>query len=101
VDGSARLVLELALPPGARTGDSPHDARVSFRPEGWRDYWVSSPDLPEGAVVIDHLDLSGPIPRIVGRFALPLCFTPTPVHMPDPARCLPASGRFDTQLVQD
>ena len=100
VDDPARLVLEFALPPGARTGDQPHDARISFRPDGFRDYWVSPPEFPEGAVVIDHLELSGPSPRIAGRFRVSLCFTPTPIHLPDPAHCLPASGRFDTALVQ-
>lgn len=100
-DGPARLVLELAFPPGARTGDAPHDARISFRPDGWRDYWTSPPDLPVDAIAVDHLDLSGPDPRIVGRFAVPLCFTPSPLHTPDAARCVQASGRFDTALVRD
>ncbi len=44
-DGVATLVLELALPPGARTIDAPHDARISFRPDGWQDYWVSPLDF--------------------------------------------------------
>jgi hypothetical protein len=101
-DGLARLVVELALPPrGSQTPDVPHDARISFRPDGWRDYWVSPLEYREGSVVIDHIDLSGPSPRIAGRFQMPLCFTPTPVHMPDTARCLPASGWFDTALVRD
>ncbi len=101
VDGPARLVVELSLPPGARTGDTAHDARISFRPEGWRDYWVSPAAFPEGALVIEHLDLSGRAPRIAGRFAVPLCYTVTPVAAPDPARCRPATGRFDTPLVPD
>lgn len=100
-DGPARLVLELAFPPGARTGAGPHDARISFRPDGWQNYWVSPPDLPIDAVTVDHLDLSGPDPRIVGRFVVPLCFTPSPLHTPDAARCVEASGRFDTALVRD
>lgn len=100
-DGPSRLVLELSLPPGARTGDAPHDARISFRPDGWRDHWVSPPEFPEGAVVIDFLDLSGPSPRIAGRFSTPLCFTPSPMRTPDLTRCLPASGRFETALVRD
>lgn len=100
-DGFATLVLELALPPGARTGDAPHDARIGFRPDGWRDYWVSPPNFPAGAIVIDYLDLSSQTPEISGRFAVPLCYTATPVHAPDPARCLPASGRFSTALVRD
>lgn len=100
-DGPARLVLELAFPPGARTGDAPHDARISFRPDGWRDYWVSPHDLPDGAIAVDHLDLSGPDPRIAGRFAVPLCFTPSPLHTPDTERCVEAAGRFDTALVRD
>ncbi len=100
-DGIATLVLELALPPGARTGDAPHDARISFRPEGWRDYWVSPVEFPAGAIVIDHLDLSSQTPEISGHFAVPLCYTATPIHAPDPARCLPASGRFSTALVRD
>jgi len=100
-DGPGRLVVELSLPPGARTGDRPHDARISFRPDGWRDYWVSPPDFPAGGVAIDHLELSGPEPRISGRFTVSICFTHGPVHQPDPDRCLPASGRFDTPLVRD
>lgn len=99
--GSARLVVEMSLRPAARTGDQPHDARISYRPDGWRDYWVSPPDFPEGALVIDHLDLSGPSPRIAGHFAVSLCFTPTPLHTPDLTNCLPASGRFDTALARE
>ncbi|MCC5968911.1 MAG: hypothetical protein JJU15_03090 [Pararhodobacter sp.] len=101
VQGQARLVLELALPPGARTGDAPHDARISYRPDGFRDYWVSPSDVPEGAVIVELLDLSGPSPRISGQFSVPLCFTRTPVHMPDLSRCLPAHGQFDTALMRD
>jgi len=100
-DGQARLVLELSLPPGAAAGSAPHDARILFRPDGFRDYWVSPPVFPEGAVAIDNLDLSGRAPRIAGRFEVPLCFTPSPLHVPDPARCLPASGRFSTELAAD
>lgn len=99
--GPARLVLEISLPPGAQTGDQPRDARISFRPDGWRDYWVSPPNFPEGALRIDQLDLSGPSPRIVGHFAVPLCFTPTPLHTPDLTNCLPASGRFETALARE
>jgi hypothetical protein len=101
VAGPARLVVELSLPPGARSGDQPHDARISFRPDGWRDYWVTPPDLPAGAVILDHIDLSGSEPRIAGWFAAPLCLTRSPVHTPDPERCLPASGRFATPLARD
>ena len=100
-DGVATLALEFSLPPGARTGDAPHDARISFRPEGWRDYWVSPLDFPAGAVVITHLDLSSQAPEISGHFAVPLCYTATPIHAPDPERCLPATGRFTTVLVRD
>jgi len=100
-DGRERMVVELSLPPGARTGDQPHDARISFRPDGWRDYWVSPPEVLSGGVMIEHLDLTGPNPRIAGHFALALCFTRSPVHQPDPGSCIPASGRFDTPLVRD
>ncbi|WP_349371977.1 hypothetical protein [Salinarimonas sp.] len=100
-DGRARLVLELSLPPGARAGDAVHDARILYRPDGFRDYWASPPVFPEGAIVIDDLDLSGRAPRIAGRFAAPLCFTASPMTTPDPSRCRPASGRFSTDLVRD
>ena len=100
-DGPARLVLELAFPPGARSGDAPHDARISYRPQGWRDYWVSPPAFPPGAVRVEHLDLSGPSPRITGSFALALCATATPMQQPDLTRCRTVSGRFDTPLVPD
>ena len=100
-DGPARLVLELSLPPAARMGDAPHDARISFRPEGWRDYWVSPLEFPHGAVSISHLDLSGPAPRIAGVFEVPLCFIQSPLHAPDLARCSDARGQFDTSLIPD
>ena len=100
-DGPARLVLELSLPPGALAGDDPYAARISFRPDGWRDYWVSPPELSGAAVSVELLDLAGPAPRIAGRFAAPLCFTASPMHPPDPARCRPAAGRFATPLVPD
>ncbi len=100
-DGSARLVVELSFPPAARTGDTPHAARISYRPDGWRDYWVSLPDKPKGAITIEHLDLSGPAPRIRGAFAVILCFTKSPVHSADLTRCHPATGAFDTALVPD
>lgn len=99
--GPSRLVLELSLPPAARTGDAPHDARISFRPDGFRDYWVSPLAFPDGAVAVDLLDLSSPSPRIAGRFAVPLCFTASPLAVPDETRCLPAAGRFETALVRD
>ena len=99
--GPARLVLEMSLPPGARAGDAPYAARISFRPDGWRDYWVSPPGQPRVAVRIEQVDLAGPAPRIAGSFEAPLCFTPTPLHPPDPATCRTASGRFATPLVPD
>lgn len=100
-DGPARLVLEFALPTDARPGDSPLDARISFRPDGWREYWVSLPLFPAGAVTIEHLDLSGPAPRIAGRAVLSLCLAASPLHPPDPARCAPAILRFDTAVLPD
>lgn len=93
-DGPARLVLELSLLPGARTGDASCAARISFRLDGWRDYWVTPPERSGAAVSVEELDLSGPAPCIAGRFAAPLCFIATPLHLPDPARCRPAARRF-------
>lgn len=101
VAGPEQLVLELALPPRARQGDQPHDARILYLPDGWRDYWTSPPDFPEGGVVVTHLVLSGPAPRITGYFAVPLCFTKGPTQVPDLSRCQSATGRFDTPLTQD
>ncbi|MGJ3264666.1 MAG: hypothetical protein ACFE0R_15670 [Salinarimonas sp.] len=99
--GPARLVLEIALPPGSSTGAAPHDARILYRPDGFRDYWVSPTPFPEGAIAIERLDLAAATPRIAGRFEAPLCFTASPMHLPDPARCVTVSGRFDTPLVHD
>lgn len=101
VAGPARLVLELALPPRARQGDQPHDARILYQPDGWRDYWTSPPDFPEGGVVVTHLALSSPAPRIAGYFAVPLYFTKDPTHASDLSQCQSATGRFDTPLTQD
>jgi len=101
VEGAARVVLELALPPRARQGDQPHDARIMYQPQGWRDYWSSPPDFPEGGVVVSRLDLSGHTPRIAGHFDVPLCFTKSPTHTPDLTQCQPATGHFDIALTPD
>lgn len=98
VVGPARLAIELALPPG---GDRPHDARIMFRPDGYRDYWLSPLVFPDDGVVIDDLTLSGADARISGRFETPLCFTATALTLPDPARCDLARGQFQTGLHSD
>lgn len=96
---TGRIILEIAFPPRARQGDQPHDARILFQPDGWRNYWTSPPDFPAGGVVITALDLSGPAPRIAGHFSVLLCFTQSPIHTPDLAQCKPATGRFETRLT--
>lgn len=98
VAGAARLVVQLSLPPG---GSVPHDARILFLPEGWRDYWVSPLVFPEGGVVLEALALSGTAPRIAGRFDVDLCFTRSPMHLPDMDKCHRASGEFATALVAE
>jgi len=98
VAGPARLAIELSLPPG---GDNPHDARIMFRPDGYRDYWLSPLAFPKGGVVIDDLTFSGPDARISGRFETPLCFTATALTLPDPANCDLARGQFQTGLQPD
>jgi hypothetical protein len=100
-DGAARLVLELSLMSGTGGSDQPHDARILYLPEGWRDYWVSPQVFPAGGVVIEALDLSGPEPHVAGRFDVPLCPTPGPTALSDPGRCKQATGRFATPLVAD
>lgn len=100
-DGAARLVIEMSFLPGARGGDQPHDARISYRPEGWRDYWVSPPLFPQGALTIEGLDLSSLEPRISGSFSVPLCFARSVVDAPNLEHCQTATGRFSTLLVRD
>lgn len=95
---AARLVIELALPP---SGDTPHDARIMFRPDGYRDYWLSPLVFPAGGVVIESVQLRGIAPHIAGEFETPLCFTASPLVLPDPARCDIARGRFQTELRPD
>lgn len=98
VAGAARLVVQLSLPPD---GAVPHDARILFLPDGWRAYWVSPLVFPEGGVVVETLRLSGDAPYIAGRFEVDLCFTQSPMHLPDPQNCAPASGRFATPLQRE
>ena len=100
-DGAARLVIEMSFLAGARRGDQPHDARISYRPDGWRDYWVSPPVFPQGALTVDGLDLSSLEPRISGSFSVPLCFARSVVDAPNLDHCQTATGRFSTLLVRD
>jgi hypothetical protein len=99
--GRARLVIEIALPPGAGPLDAPLDARVSFRPAGFRDYWQTTGPLPSGAIALDTVALSGPSPRIAGRFRVVLCRRASAMAPADPGDCHPAAGRFDTTLQID
>jgi len=99
--GSARLVLEIALPPGARPGAAPVDAWVTYRPDGFRDYWqTAEPPLP-GAIVVKDVGLRGPSPWIAGRFRVLLCRRASMMVPADPGACRPAAGTFHTTLQID
>ena len=99
--GTARLVIEVALPPGATAGSDPVDARVTYRPDGFRDYWQTADMPPPGAIVIDAVSLRGPVPSIAGRFRVTLCRRASVMVPADPGDCHPAEGSFDTQLQID
>lgn len=99
--GRARLVITLSLPPDAGPDPQPLDARVIYRADGFGTAWQSiAPPGPESFSFHD-LALSGPRPRIVGTFTLPLCHRASLLAPPDPARCEVATGRFDTVLHID
>jgi hypothetical protein len=98
--GPARLVIELALPAQAELGTQPVDARVTYRPDGFTQYWQTIAIAPD-AFVFETLALSGPTPRIVGTFEVSLCLRLSLMQPANPAQCQTASGRFDTALQID
>jgi hypothetical protein len=98
--GQARLVIELAMPPEAGMDAQPLDARVTYRPDGFVDFWQTITIPPDG-FVFDVVELSGPSPRIAGSFALPLCERASIMVPADPARCQMAQGQFATDLQLD
>lgn len=99
--GAARLVIEIALPPGAGPGTAPVDARVTYRPDGFRDYWQTAAPARDEAITLTRVELAGPAPRIAGRFRVTLCRRADVIAPPDLARCHEAEGGFDTILQPD
>lgn len=99
--GPARVVIELSLPPGADPAKRVLDGRVIYRPDGFRDFWISHGPLPTDALTVEALDLTPGAARIAGRFSLPLCPVTSVLAAPDPTRCAPAEGRFDAPLILD
>ena len=99
--GPARLVIELALAPDSTPGAAPLEARLTFRPDGFRDFWQTPGPVPEGAVTLTRVDLRGPRPRIAGQFAVTLCRRASVTAPPDTGDCHPATGTFDMALTRD
>ncbi len=100
-DGPERLVLQVSLAPGEGADVAPLDGRIMFRPDGWRDYWVSAEVFPPEAIRIEELELSGPEPWIAGGFDLELCLVASPLQRPDASACEQAMGEFRTRLMRD
>ena len=99
--GPARLVVKLALPPGAAPGAQPVDARVTYRPDGFSDFWQTA-DMPgPDAFAFTRLELSGPAPQIVGTFQVLLCRRASVMVPADPETCQRATGAFATELQTD
>jgi len=101
VAGAARLVIEIALPPDAVPGTAPLDARVTYRPDGFRDFWQTTEVPPPGAIVLTEVALRGPAARIRGRFRVLLCRRASVMVPADSGDCHPAEGVFDTHLQID
>jgi hypothetical protein len=104
IEGSAdtaRLVIEIALPPDAGRGTAPVDARITYRPDGSRDYWQTAELPPPGALVLDRVALRGPVPRISGRFQVRRCRRASVMVKADTGDCRPAAGAFDMHLQID
>ncbi|WP_209425256.1 hypothetical protein [Pararhodobacter sp. SW119] len=98
---TARLVIEIALPPDAAPGTLPLDARVTYRPDGFRNYWQTADLPPPGAIVLEDVALRGPAPRLAGRFEVVLCRRASVMVPADAGDCRSAAGAFDTPLQID
>lgn len=99
--GAARLVVKFALPPDAAPGAQPLDARVSYRPDGYVDYWQTAELPAPGAFIFERVQLSGPRPRIAGRFEVTLCARASVMVAHDTGTCSVARGRFASDLQID
>lgn len=99
--GAARLVVKFALPPDAGTSAQPLDARVTYRPDGYVDYWQTAERPAPGAIIFEQVQLSGPRPRIAGRFEVTLCARASVMVAHDTGNCSLARGRFESELQID
>lgn len=97
----ARLVVKFALPPEAGLDAHPLDARVTYRPDGFADFWQSIDAPGPGAFVFDAVQLSGPGPRVAGRFEVTLCRRASVMVQADRSDCRAAKGAFATELQID
>ena len=99
--GAARLVVKFALPPDAAPDAQPLDARVTYRPHGYVDYWQTAELPAPGAFIFEQVQLSGPRPRVTGRFEVTLCARASVMDMHDSGNCSVARGRFASDLQID
>ena len=99
--GAARLVVKFALPPDAGPGAQLLDARVTYRPDGFADFWQTV-DIPAPeAFRFERVVLTGPRPEIAGRFNVALCPRVSIMRPADLEGCRMASGQFATHLQID
>lgn len=100
VAGPEHLVVKIAIAAGATKQDPLLDARVTYRPNGFTNYWQSIEIAPD-AFHFDLLELSGMTPRIAGGFTVSLCHRASVMTQPDPEQCQTAQGQFFTDLQID
>lgn len=98
--GPARLVVKFALRQDADHQPLLLDARVTYRPDGFTDFWQTI-TVEAGAFAFDTLDLSGPAPHVAGAFTVSLCRRASVMVPADPEECQTASGHFNTDLQID
>ncbi|MCC5991798.1 MAG: hypothetical protein JJT99_04670 [Rhodobacteraceae bacterium] len=99
--GAARLVVKFALPPEAGIDAQPIDARVSYRPDGYVNYWQTAKLPAPGSFIFEQVQLSGPRPRIAGHFEVTLCARASVIAAHDTGNCRVATGSFATKLQID
>ncbi len=99
--GPTRLVVEIGLPPRAPLDATPVDARVTYRPDGFTDYWQTIGMPRAGEFTFTQLDLSGPRPQIAGEFRVTLCQRASVMVLANTEACRQAVGTFATHLQID
>lgn len=86
---------------GGQPGQTPPaEATISYFTDGiGGQIWQTTPETGAPVITITRYETDGAMGHVTGSFEASLCWQEDMFGEPDPSRCQPVSGTFDTGLI--